>query len=137
MTGVARFHVCIHLSVPVNGPFDPGNTLQCIEIQAMSHFAKSASYLGILGLTVLVGSATALRAQTNPSQGPNVVELYTSQGCSSTVSAGATVIRFQMPLNVSTDTSNHLDSRRPLLRRRSLTVAPVSSVQIKVEFWTP
>src|SRR5271156_7092957 len=60
-----------------------GNTLQCVENQAMSHFAKRASYLGILGLTVLVGSATALRAQTNPSHGPNVVELYTSQGCSS------------------------------------------------------
>jgi hypothetical protein len=60
-----------------------GNTLQCVKNQAMSHFAKRASYLGILGLTVLVGSATALRAQTNPSHGPNVIELYTSQGCSS------------------------------------------------------
>src|SRR5277367_1219262 len=60
-----------------------GNTLQCIENHDMSHFAKRASYLGILGLTVLVGSATALRAQTSPSHGPAVVELYTSQGCSS------------------------------------------------------
>jgi hypothetical protein len=64
-------------------PSRVGNTLQCIENQAMSHFAKRASYLGILGLTILVGSATTLRAQTNPSHGPNVVELYTSQGCSS------------------------------------------------------
>jgi len=49
----------------------------------MSHFAKQASYVGILCFTVLVGSATALPAQTNPSRGPSVVELYTSQGCSS------------------------------------------------------
>jgi hypothetical protein len=32
---------------------------------------------------VLVGSATELRAQTTPSRGPSVVELYTSHGCSS------------------------------------------------------
>ena len=49
----------------------------------MSYFAKRVPYLGILCLTVLVGSATALRAQTNPSRGFSVVELYTSQGCSS------------------------------------------------------
>jgi hypothetical protein len=49
----------------------------------MSHLAKRASYLSVLGLIVLVGSATELRAQTTPSRGPSVVELYTSQGCSS------------------------------------------------------
>ncbi len=48
----------------------------------MSHFAKRVSYLGILGLASLVGSATELRAST-PSNGSSVVELYTSQGCSS------------------------------------------------------
>jgi hypothetical protein len=49
----------------------------------MSHLAKRASYSSVLGLMVLVGSATELRAQTTPSRGPSVVELYTSQGCSS------------------------------------------------------
>lgn len=49
----------------------------------MPHLAKRASYLSVLGLIVLVGSATELRAQTTPSRGPSVVELYTSQGCSS------------------------------------------------------
>jgi len=49
----------------------------------MSHLAKRISNLGILGLIVLVGSAKELPAQTTPSRGPSVVELYTSQGCSS------------------------------------------------------
>jgi len=49
----------------------------------MSHLAKRLSNLGILGLIVLVGSAKELPAQTTPSRGPSVVELYTSQGCSS------------------------------------------------------
>lgn len=49
----------------------------------MPPFAKQASYFGILCLTVLVGSATAQRSQINSSRGPGVVELYTSQGCSS------------------------------------------------------
>ena len=49
----------------------------------MSHLAERASYLSVLGLMALVGSATELRAQTTPSRGPGVVELYTSQGCSS------------------------------------------------------
>ena len=49
----------------------------------MSHLVKRASYLSVLGLIVLVGSATELRAQSTPSRGPSVVELYTSQGCSS------------------------------------------------------
>src|ERR1700732_4753488 len=49
----------------------------------MSHLVKRASYLSVLGLIVLVGSATELRAQSTPSRGPSVVELFTSQGCSS------------------------------------------------------
>lgn len=49
----------------------------------MSHLAKRASCLSVLGLIALVGSATELRAQTTASRGPGVVELYTSQGCSS------------------------------------------------------
>ncbi len=49
----------------------------------MSHLAKRLSNLGILGLIVLVGSGKDLRAQTTPSRSPSVVELYTSQGCSS------------------------------------------------------
>jgi hypothetical protein len=49
----------------------------------MPRLAKRVSYLGVLGLIVLAGSATALRAETNLSHGSSVVELYTSQGCSS------------------------------------------------------
>jgi hypothetical protein len=49
----------------------------------MSQLSRRVSYFGVLGFAVLVGSATDLRAQTNPSHGPAVVELYTSQGCSS------------------------------------------------------
>jgi hypothetical protein len=49
----------------------------------MSQLSRRVSYLCVLGLAVLVGSAADLRAQTNPSHGPAVVELYTSQGCSS------------------------------------------------------
>src|SRR5258708_13145836 len=49
----------------------------------MSQLSRRVSYLGVLGLAVLVGSTAGLRAQTNPSHGPAVVELYTSQGCSS------------------------------------------------------
>ena len=49
----------------------------------MSQLSRRVSYIGVLGLAVLVGSAADLRAQTNESHGPAVVELYTSQGCSS------------------------------------------------------
>ncbi len=49
----------------------------------MSHLARRASYISIVALIGLVGSITELRAQTPPSRGPSVVELYTSQGCSS------------------------------------------------------
>jgi hypothetical protein len=49
----------------------------------MSHLAKRASYSSVLVFMALVGSVTELRAQTTASRGPGVVELYTSQGCSS------------------------------------------------------
>jgi hypothetical protein len=49
----------------------------------MSHLVRRASYISIFALIGLVVSITELRAQTTPSRGPSVVELYTSQGCSS------------------------------------------------------
>ena len=49
----------------------------------MPHLARSTAYLRILGLVLLVASTTEVRAQATPSRGPSVVELYTSQGCSS------------------------------------------------------
>ena len=38
---------------------------------------------GMLGLTIMIGSAADLRGETSVSRGPVVVELFTSQGCSS------------------------------------------------------
>lgn len=49
----------------------------------MSLFSKCIVYGGILSLTISAGSATDLRAQPGSSRGPAVVELFTSQGCSS------------------------------------------------------
>jgi hypothetical protein len=66
----------------------------------MSQFSRRVSYLGVLGLAVLVGSAADLRAQTNPSHGPAVVELYTSQGCSSCPPADRVLGELSMMPNV-------------------------------------
>ena len=49
----------------------------------MSHHANPAAVLALLIIAGLAGSTTELRAQTTSSRGPGVVELYTSQGCSS------------------------------------------------------
>jgi hypothetical protein len=49
----------------------------------MPLFSRRLSYLGIIAVTVFVGSGAGLRAQPSASRGPAVVELYTSQGCSS------------------------------------------------------
>ena len=66
----------------------------------MSQFSRRLSYLGILGLAVLVGSAADLRAQTIPLHGPAVVELYTSQGCSSCPPADRVLGELSMMPNV-------------------------------------
>jgi hypothetical protein len=66
----------------------------------MSQLSRRVSYLGVLGLAVLVGSAADLRAQTNPSHGPAVVELYTSQGCSSCPPADRVLGELSMMPNV-------------------------------------
>src|ERR1700724_3060777 len=66
----------------------------------MSQLSKRISYLGVLGLAVLVGSAADLRAQTNPSHGPAVGELYTSQGCISCPPADLVVGELSMMPNV-------------------------------------
>jgi hypothetical protein len=66
----------------------------------MSQLSRRISYLGVLGLAVLVGSAADLRAQTNPSHGPSVVELYTSQGCSSCPPADRVLGELSMMPNV-------------------------------------
>jgi hypothetical protein len=47
----------------------------------MSLFSRRTACLGILGVTVFVGSATG--GPASAAGGPTVVELYTSQGCSS------------------------------------------------------
>jgi hypothetical protein len=49
----------------------------------MSLFSKCNVYGGMLGVAIIAGSATNLRAQTGSLQVPAVVELFTSQGCSS------------------------------------------------------
>src|ERR1700722_13811624 len=54
-----------------------------IREKAMAPLSRRALTSGILGLTILVGSAADLRAETSTSRGPAVVELFTSQGCSS------------------------------------------------------
>jgi hypothetical protein len=54
-----------------------------IREKAMALLSRRALTSGILGLTILVGSAADLRAQTSALRGPAVVELFTSQGCSS------------------------------------------------------
>jgi hypothetical protein len=66
----------------------------------MSQLSRRVSYLGVLGLAVLVGSAADLRAQTNQSHGPAVVELYTSQGCSSCPPADRVLGELSMMPNV-------------------------------------
>jgi hypothetical protein len=66
----------------------------------MSQLSRRIPYLGVLGLAVLVGSAADLRAQTNPSHGPSVVELYTSQGCSSCPPADRVLGELSMMPNV-------------------------------------
>jgi hypothetical protein len=48
----------------------------------MSPIIRHITRLGILSLAMLVGLAPGLRAQSSSAQGPAVVELYTSQGCS-------------------------------------------------------
>jgi hypothetical protein len=49
----------------------------------MSLLSKRILYGGILSLTISAGSATDLRSQPASLQGSAVVELFTSQGCSS------------------------------------------------------
>ena len=74
---------CLNPSVPANRPFDGRQQVAMRRESSHVTLYERVSYLSILGLAVLVGSATALRAQANPPRGPTVVELYTSQGCSS------------------------------------------------------
>lgn len=49
----------------------------------MTLFIRHAAIGGFLGMTLLVGSAADLRAEASVVRGPSVVELFTSQGCSS------------------------------------------------------
>lgn len=49
----------------------------------MTLLSKCVLYGGILSLTISAGSATDLRAEPGSLQRPAVVELFTSQGCSS------------------------------------------------------
>lgn len=51
--------------------------------KAMSLLSKCVAYMGTLSLSIIVGSTTNLRAETSSLHGPAVVELFTSQGCSS------------------------------------------------------
>jgi hypothetical protein len=55
----------------------------------MTLSAKRAALLALICLGVELGSARNLPAQSNPPRGPAVVELYTSQGCSSCPPADA------------------------------------------------
>ena len=55
----------------------------------MTLSAKRAALLALICLGVELGSARNLPAQSNSPRGPAVVELYTSQGCSSCPSADA------------------------------------------------
>ena len=55
----------------------------------MTLSAKRAALLALICLGVELGSARNLPAQSNSPRGPAVVELYTSQGCSSCPPADA------------------------------------------------
>ena len=55
----------------------------------MTLSAKRAALLALICLGVELGSARNLPAQSNSPRGPVVVELYTSQGCSSCPPADA------------------------------------------------
>jgi hypothetical protein len=64
----------------------------------MTLSAKRAALLALICLGVELGSARNLPAQSNSPRGPAVVELYTSQGCSSCPPADALLGEFsQMP----------------------------------------
>src|SRR5258708_8009290 len=66
----------------------------------MSQLSRRVSYLGVLGLAVLVGCAEGLGMQSYPSHGPAVVELYASQGCSSCPPADRVLGELSMMPNV-------------------------------------
>ena len=66
----------------------------------MAPFSRRVVTGGILGLAILVGSAADLRAETSASRGPAVVELFTSQGCSSCPPADRVLGELSMMPNV-------------------------------------